>query len=283
MSVSPYLLPEGNISVAFSGGRTSAYMLYQILEANGGLPDRVVVSFQNTGREMPETLDFVQECGERWGVQIVWLEYRPTKPLFEVVNHNLASRNGEPFLELIRKRKMLPNRVARFCTAELKVHCLSRYLKAQCWRSWLVALGIRADEPRRVRREPMKERYQRWYPLADAGVSKETVTKFWSRQPFDLRLVNVKGKTPLGNCDGCFLKSEANLAALAREYPERAQWWAEAEAEAEASALTSGKSSVWFNQKRPMRDLITMVDRQGDWIFDQDGALCQANDGECIA
>ena len=36
---SPYLLPAGHVQVAFSGGRTSAYMLYQILEANGGLPD----------------------------------------------------------------------------------------------------------------------------------------------------------------------------------------------------------------------------------------------------
>jgi len=61
-----YTLPAGNVQIAFSGGRTSAYMLHQILETNGPLPDRVVVSFQNTGREMPETLDFVQECSDRW-------------------------------------------------------------------------------------------------------------------------------------------------------------------------------------------------------------------------
>jgi len=60
--LSHYLLPAGNVAIAFSGGRTSAYMLHQILEANGGLPDRCVVSFQNTGREMPETLGFVPEA-----------------------------------------------------------------------------------------------------------------------------------------------------------------------------------------------------------------------------
>lgn len=60
-----YLLPDGNVQVAFSGGRTSAYLLRQVLDANGGLPDRAVVTFQNTGREMPQTLDFVQEVGER--------------------------------------------------------------------------------------------------------------------------------------------------------------------------------------------------------------------------
>jgi len=36
---SPYILPPGNVQIAFSGGRTSAYMLHHILEANGGLPE----------------------------------------------------------------------------------------------------------------------------------------------------------------------------------------------------------------------------------------------------
>jgi hypothetical protein len=47
---------------------------------------------------MPQTLDLVQECGERWGVNIVWLEYNPTLPeKFEIVSHRTASRHGEPF------------------------------------------------------------------------------------------------------------------------------------------------------------------------------------------
>jgi len=68
---SPYVLPSGKVQIAFSVGRTSAYMLRQILDANGGLPTdgRVQVTFQNTGREMPQTLDFVAEVGRRWGNQ----------------------------------------------------------------------------------------------------------------------------------------------------------------------------------------------------------------------
>jgi len=38
--MNPYILPEGNIQISFSGGRTSAYMLHQILQANGDLPER---------------------------------------------------------------------------------------------------------------------------------------------------------------------------------------------------------------------------------------------------
>ena len=99
--MNPYELPEDNVLISFSGGRTSGYMLHQILCANGDLPDRAKVTFANTGREMPETLDFVQECSDRWNVPITWLEYRKEKPKFEVVSHNSASRDGEPFNQLI--------------------------------------------------------------------------------------------------------------------------------------------------------------------------------------
>lgn len=277
--MSPYLLPEGQVAIAFSGGRTSAYMLHQILEANGGLPDRVVVSFQNTGREMPETLDFVQEVGDRWGVQITWLEYRPDDPRFEVVSHNSASRNGEPFEALIRKRKFLPNRAARFCTAELKAHCETRYLRSLGWDRWAKAVGIRADEPNRLKGASTRERYTLWHPLAEAGVSRHDVAAFWLRQPFDLRLPNVGGRTQLGNCDGCFLKSEAARAALARDYPERAKWWADMETLAQS--ISSRPDDARFREDGTWGQHMAFVEKQGDWIFSEDGALCQANDGEC--
>ena len=126
-----YKLPEGNIQISFSGGRTSGYMLYKILEANNGLPDRAKVIFTNTGREMEQTLDFVQECSHRWNVNIIWLEYDIVngKVTYKEVNHNSASRNGEPFEKLIESKKILPNVLIRFCTVELKIKTAKRYLR----------------------------------------------------------------------------------------------------------------------------------------------------------
>lgn len=59
--------------INFSGGRTSAYMTNRLI--NEGLQD-YIVTFQNTGKEMPQTLDFINECDKRWNLNIVWLEYR---------------------------------------------------------------------------------------------------------------------------------------------------------------------------------------------------------------
>jgi len=255
-------------------------MLHHIIEANGGLPDRVAVLFQNTGREMPETLDFVQECGSRWGVHITWLEYRANDPRFEVVSHNSASRNGEPFEALIRKRKMLPNRVARFCTAELKVHSATRYLRSLGWDAWRRAIGIRADERRRISDKPNRERWTPWHPMADAGITSRDVAAFWARQPFDLRLPNVRGNCWLGNCDGCFLKSEANLAAFTREFPERAAWWESME----ALGIFSKPDATFTppEDKMTRRQMREHVERQGDWLFNDDAYLCQRDHGECM-
>jgi 3'-phosphoadenosine 5'-phosphosulfate sulfotransferase (PAPS reductase)/FAD synthetase len=276
---SPYLLPDGNVQIAFSGGRTSAYMLHQILEANGDLPERVEVTFQNTGREMPETLDFVAEVGRRWGVMITWLEYRPEKPFFEIVGHQGASRNGEPFAALIERRKYLPNQQTRFCTTELKIRTAKRYLRSLGWERWTNCVGIRADEPDRLNKPAPKDRWTVWHPLATAGITRRHVSDFWRTQPFDLRLPNVNGNCWLGNCDGCFLKSEANVAALARDYPERHAWWEAMEAR--ASDLTSG-SAATFSKRYSRREVREFVERHGDWIFETEGALCQADGGECM-
>lgn len=315
-ALNPFVLPEGNVQIAFSGGRTSAYMLHQIIEANGGIPDRAVVTFQNTGREMPETLDFVAEVAERWDVPINWLEYQPSTALtdhqfyavaqafspdyaqrladwwipsaakFKTVGHNSAAREGEPFVALILTRRFLPNVISRFCTTEMKVRVAKQYLRSLGWDYWTNCVGLRADEPHRLNKTPPKGRWTIWHPLATAGVGRHHVAAFWERQPFDLRLPNIGGNCWLGNCDGCFLKSEASIAAFTRDFPARAGWWEQAEAMASlisrAKGVTQGRGA-WFSKRYTRAELRKFMERQGDWALSTEGALCQANDGECIA
>ena len=273
-----YQLPEGNVLISFSGGRTSGFMLHEILKANDGLPERCKVLFANTGREMPETLDFVQECSERWNVPITWLEYnrRDSKVTFDVVNHNSASRKGEPFESMLTSAKILPNVHRRFCTQELKVRTIKRYLVSQGWTQWVQAIGIRKDEGRRIKVSKEK-RWENWYPLNDAGATKSEVMGFWNLQNFTLNLYGPNGVTPKGNCDGCFLKSEATLAMMWREHPDRMQWWADMEAR---RSKEIGKK-CHFHESRTYAGLGDFVNRQGDFIFDDEAYLCQADDGEC--
>jgi 3'-phosphoadenosine 5'-phosphosulfate sulfotransferase (PAPS reductase)/FAD synthetase len=234
----PFLI-TGPAAISFSGGRTSGYMLWRILQAHGGtLPDDVVVCFANTGREMPATLDFVRDCGAAWGVCIHWLEYRYAPGEHQVieVSHNSASRDGEPFEHVLRSRKMLPNPVMRFCTVDLKIRTVRRFIQREYgWDKWTQVVGLRADEPRRVQKatDPVKQKKNAepgWVicPLSSAGVQEIDVLRFWKAQPFNLRL---KGSWE-GNCDGCFLKNRGGISRMARDYPERLEWWAKMEATA---------------------------------------------------
>lgn len=239
---------SGPVCISFSGGRTSAYMLWRVLESNGGaLPPETEVCFANTGKEDEATLRFVRDCSAHWKVPITWLEYR-AGCAFEVVTFDTASRNGEPFEALIYKRNYLPNPVTRFCTAELKVLTIERYLKARGWQEWDSLIGVRADEPARVakmRANPSGGRsgVERLVPLADAGVTAEMVGAFWRSHPFDLNLPNVGGKTLHGNCDLCFLKGAGQVLSLIAEKPERAVWWAKMEDSISTPGIRNG--ALW--------------------------------------
>lgn len=241
----------GPTCISFSGGRTSAYMLWRVLQSNEGLPDDAIICFANTGKEEEATLEFVRDCAEYWQVPITWLEFRDTEDRFEVVTFETASRNGEPFEALIRKRNYLPNPVTRFCTIDLKIRPIGRYLLSigmadtKTEAENMSMIGMRADEQRRAAKIADKSRI----PLVTAGITKEDVGAFWRAQPFDLGLPNNNGVTMHGNCDLCFLKGGAQILSLIAEKPARAVWWAGMEAL--ALALASKPSGAVFRSDRP--------------------------------
>ena len=260
---------EGPACINFSGGRTSGYMLWRILQSHGGkLPDDVIVCFNNTGKEMEESLDFVRECGERWGVHINWLEFDINEPCtlresdlhsaFKVVDFSTASRNGEPFEKLIRfsNSSYLPNPIARQCTVQMKMRTTERFIrKTLGWDEWDSVIGIRGDEPYRYAKivaDPSGGRsgITRLAPLAQAKIDVAEVGRFWMEQPFDLRLPNMNGITMHGNCDLCFLKGGKQVLALIREQPKRADWWARMEREYE-EAFGNDKHQARFRKDRP--------------------------------
>lgn len=283
---------DGPTCISFSGGRTSAYMLWRVLQSNGGLPADAVVCFANTGKEDEATLRFVRECSERWSVPITWVEYRNNDAMFAVVDFDTASRNGEPFEAIIRKRNYLPNPVTRFCTSELKIRTMHKWLRAN-WQAlgwdahdleWDQMIGIRADESRRVAKirarghstETTKETML--MPLADDGVTLADIERFWAGQPFGLELPTINGRTLAGNCDLCFLKPAAQVASLIAEKPERAAFWVRMEAL--ALALASKPSGAVFRSDRPSyAAMLQTAQTQVDFIgHDEEALSCFCGD-----
>jgi 3'-phosphoadenosine 5'-phosphosulfate sulfotransferase (PAPS reductase)/FAD synthetase len=270
-------LIQGPAIISFSGGRTSAFMLHEILRAHDGkLPPDVHVSFANTGKEREETLRFVHECGSRWGVRIHWLEWRAGKPCFEEVGFNSASRKGEPFEALILKKNRLPNWMERFCTQYLKVKPLQAFAASMGLKhgQYAEVIGLRDDEPERVLRalynaewvkkkngpdQPRKPHLRIALPLAKAKVAKADVMRFWLGdnadpimlshplpQGFDLGLRDHEG-----NCDLCFMKARATRKRIIRDVPGVAMWWDRLER----------RSDQFFDRRDRVRELVDEVRR----------------------
>jgi len=223
--------------ISFSGGRTSGYMLRRILDV--GLQPDVHVLFTNTGKERPETLEFIHEITQRWDVDVRWLEWQREAPGYRVVAFDTAARQGEPFEQLItwksetreangRGYGLLPTPAMRFCTQHLKIETSKRFIREQLgFTDWTNAVGIRYDEPRRWRILGQDERNPHEYlvgPLVSARVTEDEVMAFWRVQPFDLALSQHEG-----NCDLCFLKHPRKRERILRDRPDLGVWWIEQE------------------------------------------------------
>ena len=276
---SPYFI-TGPALISFSGGRTSGYMLKQILDAHGGtLPDDVHVCFANTGKEREETLRFVHECGTRWGVRVRWLEFvTDLKSVgaagrFEEVGYNSASRAGEPLDRLIaRKQALFSTITGRWCTERCKVGVLHDFMEAQGFGrgEYTEVIGFRADEWDRVYELPRKPRNadrKLHFPLALAGVRKGDVLADWEAQPFDLGL-----ERGTGNCDHCpFLQFKARVIRARRD-PAGLQYWADHE---KARRFSFGYESCAEVLKAALTSpLLPLDDVEADAADSECGAWC---------
>lgn len=251
MSRDPFLI-EGPALISFSGGRTSAYMLWQIL--GRGLRPHVYVVFADTGKERPETYRFIRECERHWGVKVWWV-HRPGY-----------------FDKLIVDKKALPNTVQRFCTQELKLKPMWAFMRKLGWTHWDSPVGIRADEPRRVAkirgRQADEKGQTTLLPLADAGIGLDEVMAFWKRQPFDLQL-----KPWEGNCDLCFLKAQGKRLRIMQDRPDLVAWWIEKEQKAGRFFRAPPRpnyAQLFERSQLPMLPL--------DWDEEEDLADCVCGD-----
>ena len=213
--------------VSFSGGETSAFMAQWLWRHKRDEYDMVFV-FANTGQENEETLDFVQQCSEAFGFPVVWVEAvvdpesgKGTR--HRIVDHATASRNGEPFEDVIAKYG-IPNTATPHCTRELKERPITSYARSIWGADYETAIGIRQDEFDRMNEKHKAKRII--YPLIkDVPMTKAKVNFWWSQQPFRLRLKGYQG-----NCMACWKKSKPKLMTIAKERPEAFKWVRDMEA-----------------------------------------------------
>jgi hypothetical protein len=246
---------------SFSGGRTSAYMTAKLKEK---YPDLVVL-FANTSQERNETLDFVNRCDTEFNLNVVWLEAKVTHEkgigtTYLETSFSNAKRNGEVFESIIKKYG-IPNKSGPLCTRELKLVPIQKWIKDNINEDYKMAIGIRADESKRVSKDAEKNKL--FYPLIETPVYKYEVNEFWKTQDFDLGLFDYQG-----NCKTCFKKSNKKLIMIAKEHPEYFDF--NIEMENRYGVYPDGNKRVFFRENKSAAELLKMacIDQLSifDWI-----------------
>lgn len=177
----------------------------------------------------------------------------------KLVTYKTASRNMEPMVDVVKKYG-LPNAAYPHCTRELKEQPIHDYIKNvmgwsnslkgkiikdksklitndiegssytssfslsaigddynRYYEEYYTALGIRPDEPRRIKYN--KTPQNKVYPLVDwhpAKPDKLHILDWWEDRDFDLGIPEH-----LGNCVGCFRKSDRKSMKAYRDAPEQ--------------------------------------------------------------
>ena len=208
------------VIVSFSGGRTSAYMAYKMQFSPEFSEWEKHYVFANTGKELEETLVFVDKCDKEFGLNLAWLEavINPEMGIgcgYKFVDLITANRTGLPFDEMVKKFG-IPNIDFPHCTRELKERPMGKWAKEIVGGDYVWAIGLRADERRR-----QKNGTDKIYPLIATWPTNERMVRdFWSRMPFDLGLKDYEG-----NCDLCWKKSLAKRMTIIAENPKVVNQW----------------------------------------------------------
>lgn len=264
---------------SFSCGESSADQAV-ILEEEYG-PGNVLHILANTGNERNEALDFAQRFSSHHSLNLIWVEAvingEGEGTTHRVVNHNSASRDNEPFIEMVKKYG-IPNQAYPHCTRELKARPIRSYLREQFGNDYKIAIGIRRDEPNRYK-ENHDPRF--FYPLWDRGIRKTDVNKFFESQPFRMPLHEHQG-----NCKTCWKKSDIKIAAIYKENPEYFQFPAMLEYKHGLDGYNEdGTPRKYFRKNRTTVDIIEMARRTTPFVDAyrrrQDLKLCADDYGGC--
>ncbi len=264
-----------NIVASFSGGKSSAMMVYLLEQMPKWKAYKKHYVFANTGRELSDTIIFIRDVERDLGVNIHLIEANINEEMgigtnYKVIpSYDKLDLDGEPFRAMVKKYGY-PSVAAPHCTRELKVVPIQKFIKNElgltkynCYQ----AIGYRADEPKRLKQNP-----HYIYPLYELGITKEDVNDFFNeeyRKRFALRLEDWEG-----NCDFCVKKSWGALKSMVNKHPRRVLWWDELQWE-----FWEQDPHIMFRGLNNPRDLMRAIKGEIE-VEDNETIDCTCGNGE---
>lgn len=214
-----------NIFCSVSAGYSSVMMAIKMKE---WYPDHNIINVMaNTSKERIESLVFMNDCDELYGLNLVWVEAvinqeRGVGTGYKVVTFDELKKNGEIFEDGIKKYG-IASVANKWCNRDMKTIPMKKYADDVFGaNNYSIAIGIRADEMDRISTSYRDNNI--FYPLIERGIDSRYRNRFWADSPIRIKIPAFKG-----NCDFCFEKSRRKLLTIIREDPDVPNWWKEME------------------------------------------------------
>ena len=237
---------------SLSGGKTSSYI------AANYPADYNVFSLVRTDDKkclFPDA-KIRQQVSDRLGTEFVGTLEEDTiiytmLDLEQFIGSKIDWVTGKTFDDSIIKTKkgtkFLPNKMARYCTTELKTMPILYWMYDVIKEPVIMRFGYRANETRRAvkmmdKTDPegftkvkatfttLKDGRNSWgeyryckpeFPLIDDNIYKDTIEQFWKDKAVRFAYMN--------NCVGCWWRSPLLLKKMHNKHPEKMQWFADQE------------------------------------------------------
>ena len=237
---------------SLSGGKTSSYI------AANYPADYNVFSLVRTDDKkclFPDA-KIRQEVSDRLGTEFIGtleedMIIYTMLDLEQFIGSKIDWVSGKTFDDSIIKTKKgtkyLPNKMARYCTTELKTLPILHWMYEEVKEPVIMRFGYRANETRRAIKmmdktdddgftkvkatfTKLKDGRNSWgvykyckpeFPLINDNIYKDTIEEFWKEK--DVRFAYMN------NCVGCWWRSPLLLKKMHNKHPEKMQWFADQE------------------------------------------------------
>ena len=180
--------------LSISGGKDSAALAVHMR----GRVERMEYIFHDTGKELPETYDYLEKLEAFLGAKIVRTTF------------------GTTFDDLLRRYGgMLPSNRRRWCTKMMKLKPFEDYVGSDPCINYI---AIRADEDR-VGYISHKPNIKAVFPFRDEGIAYPDVIRILNESGIGLPLFTEWGRSRSG-CFFCFYQQKIEWVRLKRRHPD---------------------------------------------------------------
>lgn len=236
--------------LGLSGGKDSSALALYMKETRPDLD--IEYFFTDTGYELPETNEFIDQLEERLG----YIHRLNSRSL-----NGIEGRGELDFKSLLKKHQnFLPSQRDRWCTIQLKLKPFERWADSMIEEGFEIFnyVGIRADEPHRTGLLTIDKPITTVMPFREDGIVKSDIENILQRN--GLELPEYYSWRSRSGCSFCFYQKKIEWIKLQENHPDLFEQAKEFE-KGEGNN-TVGEKFYWMGKGEPLETLENPKRRQ---------------------